>query len=200
MPILESPLFPNLVYLLLMAGLWFAALAVVSPGTGALELLTILALAAVGLATVVLPLNLWGLLLLIVGAGLFIVSLQRERPEIWLSASALVLSIGSVFLFEVDQGLIAVHPVLALVVSSLTLGFFWFAIRKAIVAQRADPSIDPERVIGQIAEVRTKLDPIGSVYALGELWTARADETVKVGTRVKVVGREGLILKVKPLK
>lgn len=200
MPILESPLFPNLVYLLLMAGLWFAALAVVSPGTGALELLTILALAAVGLVTVVLPLNLWGLLLLIVGAGLFIVSLQRERPEIWLSASALVLSIGSVFLFEVDQGLIAVHPVLALVVSSLTLGFFWFAIRKAIVAQRADPSIDPERVIDQIAEVRTKLDPIGSVYALGELWTARADETVKVGTRVKVVGREGLILKVKPLK
>jgi membrane-bound serine protease (ClpP class) len=199
MSIFESPLFPNLIYLLLMAGLWFAALAVVSPGTGALELMTLGALAAVGLATIILPLNVWAVVLLIAGAVLFIISLQRERPEWWLSASALVLSLGSVFMFEVEDGLIAVHPLLALVVSVLTLGYFWFAIRKAVMAQRADPRIDPARVINQVAEVRTKLDPIGSVYTLGELWTARAEKPLKPGTKVKVIGREGLILVVEPL-
>jgi membrane-bound serine protease (ClpP class) len=199
MSIFESPLFPNLIYLLLMAGLWFAALAVVSPGTGALELMTLVALAAVGLATIILPLNVWAVVLLIAGAVLFIISLQRERPEWWLSASALVLSLGSVFMFEVEDGLIAVHPLLALVVSVLTLGYFWFAIRKAVMAQRADPRIDPARVINQVAEVRTKLDPIGSVYTLGELWTARAEKPLKPGTKVKVIGREGLILVVEPL-
>jgi membrane-bound serine protease (ClpP class) len=200
MPIFESPLFPNLLYLSLMAGLWFAALAIVSPGTGVLELLALVALAAVGLGTVVLPLNVWAVALLIVGGVLFVVSLQRKRPELWLCASALFLSLGSVFMFKIEDGLIAVHPLLALVVSALTLGYFWFAIRKAIVAQRADPRIDPERVIDQIAEVRTKLDPIGSVYALGELWTARAAKPLKPGTKVKVTGREGLILDVEPLE
>lgn len=199
MAIIDSPLFPNLIYLLLMAGLWFAALAVVSPGTGALELLALISLAGVGFSTLVLPLNMWALVLLGVGATLFIISLRREQPELWLSASALILSLGSVFLFEVESGLIAVHPVLAVVVSGLTLGYFWFAIRKAIIAQMAEPSHDPERVIGHIAEVRTKLDPIGSVYVGGELWTARADQTLKPGQKVTVTGRSGLVLDVEAL-
>jgi membrane-bound serine protease (ClpP class) len=161
---IESPLFPNLLYLALMAGLWFAALAIVSPGTGVLELLALIALAAAGLGTIVLPLNVWAVALLL------------------------------------EQGLMAVHPLLALVVSALTLGYFWFAIRKAVVAQQASPSIDPARVLNQIAEVRTELNPIGSIYALGELWTARADKPIKPGTKVRVTGREGLVLIVEPLK
>jgi membrane-bound serine protease (ClpP class) len=200
MSLFDSPLFPNLIYLSLIAGVWFAALAIVSPGTGALELLALVALAAVGMATAILPLNVWAVGLLVAGGVLFIISLQRKRPELWLSASALILSLGSVFMFEVEDGLIAVHPLLALVVSILTLGFFWFAIRKAVVAQRAVPSIDPAMVIDKVAEVRTELDPIGSVYAIGELWTARSEKPLKPGAKVKVVGREGLILVVEPLE
>jgi membrane-bound serine protease (ClpP class) len=197
---IESPLFPNLLYLALMAGLWFAALAIVSPGTGVLELLALIALAAAGLGTIVLPLNVWAVALLLAGVILFVMSLRQKRPELWLGASALVLSAGSVFLFRLEQGLMAVHPLLALVVSALTLGYFWFAIRKAVVAQQASPSIDPARVLNQIAEVRTELNPIGSIYALGELWTARADKPIKPGTKVRVTGREGLVLIVEPLK
>jgi membrane-bound serine protease (ClpP class) len=197
---IESPLFPNLLYLTLMAGLWFAALAIVSPGTGVLELLAVLALAAAGLGTVVLPLNVWAVALLVIGGILFVMSLQQKLPELWLGASALVLSAGSVFLFRLEQGLMAVHPLLALVVSALTLGYFWFAIRKAIVAQRASPSIDLARVLDQVAEVRTELNPVGSIYAMGELWTARADKPLKPGTKVRITGREGLVLIVEPLK
>jgi membrane-bound serine protease (ClpP class) len=156
-------------------------------------------LAAVGLSTAILTLNSWAVALLVVGAACFLISLQRRQPEMWLTASALILSLGSIFLFRVDQGLIAVHPLLAIVTSALTLGYFWFAIRKAVVAQQAKPSIDPAKVIGQIAEVRTKLDPVGSVYALGELWSARAETPVKPGMQVVVKGREGLMLVVEPL-
>jgi membrane-bound ClpP family serine protease len=55
-------------------------------------------------------------------------------------------------------------------------------------------------VLDQIAEVRTELNPVGSIYALGELWTARADKPLKPGTKVRVTGREGLVLIVEPLK
>jgi membrane-bound serine protease (ClpP class) len=200
MTIIESPLFANLLYLSLMAGLWFTALAIISPGTGVLELLALVTLAGAGLGSAVLPLNGWALVLILIGGVLFVISLKRQRPEIWLAVSALVLSAGSVFLFRVEDRAIAVQPLLALVVSALTLGYFWFAIRNALVAQRAPPSIGLARVLQQEAEVRTALDPIGSVYALGELWTARAEKPLKPGTKVRVTGREGLMLTVEPLK
>jgi membrane-bound serine protease (ClpP class) len=171
MTIIDSPLFPSLLYLLLVAGIWLTALAVVNPGTGALEILALAALGGVALGTIYVPFNVWALIVL-----------------------ALALSVGSVFLFQPAGGGMAVHPLIALSVSLLTLGYFWWAIRSAINAQRARPTMDPDRVIGKIAEVRTELNPVGSVYALGELWTARSDERVKAGKRVKVIDREGLML------
>ena len=198
MTIIDSPLFPSLLYLLLVAGIWLTALAVVNPGTGALELLALAALGGVALGTIYLPFNAWALIVLVLGGVLFIASLRLPRPEIWLSLSALALSVGSVFLFQPAGGGVAVHPLIALSVSLLTLGYFWWAIRSAINAQRARPTMDPDRVIGKIAEVRTELNPVGSVYALGELWTARSESRVKAGKEVKVVDREGLMLLVEP--
>ena len=194
MTIIDSPLFLSLLYLILVAGIWLAALAVVNPGTGVLEILALAALGGAGLGTIFVPLNAWALIVLALGGVLFIASLRLPRPEIWLAFSALALSVGSVFLFQPDAGGAAVHPLLALTVSLLTLGYFWWAIRSAITAQRARPTIDPNKVIGEIAEVRTELNPVGSVYALGELWTARSEGRVKVGKKVKVVDREGLML------
>jgi len=183
-----------MLYLLLVAGIWLTALAVVNPGTGVLEILALAALGVVGLGTIYVPFNAWALIVLVLGGVLFVASLRLPRPEIWLGLSGLALSVGSVFLFQPVGGGVAVHPLLALSVSLLTLGYFWWAIRSAINAQRARPTMDPDRVIGKIAEVRTELNPVGSVYALGELWTARSEGRVKVGKRVKVVDREGLML------
>ncbi len=198
MTIIDSPLFLSLLYLILVAGIWLAALAVVNPGTGVLEILALAALGGAGLGTIFVPLNVWALIVLALGGVLFVASLRLLRPEIWLAFSALALSVGSIFLFQPAEGGAAVHPLLALSVSLLTLGYFWWAIRSAITAQRARPTIDPNNVIGEVAEVRTELNPVGSVYALGELWTARSEGRIKVGKKVKVVDREGLMLMVEP--
>ena len=45
------------------------------------------------------------------------------------------LSLGSVLLFEDDVGKAAVNPLLAIVMSMTTLGFYWFAISRIIAAQ-----------------------------------------------------------------
>jgi membrane-bound ClpP family serine protease len=158
---LESALFPNLLYLLLVAGIWLAALAVLSPGTGVLELLALVALAGAGLGTLVLPFNVWALIVLAVGVIFFVFSLRLEKFELWLTLSALSLSIGSVFLFQTDVPTPAVSPLLALIVSLLTLGYFWLAVRSSVLAQRERPSIDPANVLGEVGDVRTVLDPVG---------------------------------------
>lgn len=51
------------------------------------------------------------------------------------------------------------------------------------------------RLIGQVAQVDTKLDPEGTVIVHGELWRARSKNGVPISaqTRVRVVGFEGVL-------
>jgi membrane-bound ClpP family serine protease len=59
--------------------------------------------------------------------------------------------------------------------------------------------MDPSLLLGMVGETRTTLDLTGSIQVGSELWTARAETPVAAGTRVKVIGREGLILTVSPV-
>ncbi len=196
MGLVDSPVFANLLYLLLVAGLWLAAWAVVTPGTGFLELFALLALASAGIGTAISPLNTWALVVLIAGAILFAVSVWRSGEIHWLALSVLAFCVGSVFLFRLDSGGAAVHPALAVVASLLTVGFFWFVIRVALAAHQGLVAHDPAKLLGKMGEVRTALDPVGSVYIEGELWSARAAETILAGEKVRVVAKDGLMLKV----
>jgi membrane-bound serine protease (ClpP class) len=197
---IATPLFPNLVYLVLVGGLWLAALALVAPGTGILELTAALTLGLAGLGVVSLTLSPWALLVLAAGAVLFGLSLWRRQEAIWLALAALALTLGSAFLFVSSSGGPAVHPLVAALTSVLTLGYFWWAIRKALASARAKPAHDPSAVRGQVGEVRSALDPIGSVYVGGELWSARAEKPVAEGNLVRVIDLDGLMLTVEPMR
>jgi len=49
---LESPLIPNLLYLALVVGTWLAALALLNPGTGIIEVLAAVALGLAGVGMI----------------------------------------------------------------------------------------------------------------------------------------------------
>lgn len=191
---IETALFVNLLYLSLVAGVWLTAWAIVTPGTGVLEGLAITALVLAGLGMTVVPINAWALGLLAAGMVLFVLSVWRKWTGVWLGLSALTLSLGSVFLFRLAGGGAAVHPLLAIVVSLLTVGFFWLSLSKALEAYRIKLAHDLETIIGQLGKVKTVINPIGSVYVAGELWTASAEKTIPVGTRVRIKKRDGLTL------
>ncbi len=194
MDFLGSPLFTNLLYLVLVAGLWLTALAIVSPGTGTLELLAFFTLVAAGFGMAYVAINWWAVIVLIVGIVLLLLALRLEHEEVWLLLSAAAFCVGSVFLFRLEEGGTAVHPAVAISASVVTMGYFWIALRNSIVAYKSSPMIDLSKLQGAIGEVRTTLDPTGSVYVSGELWTARAESPLDVGAKVRVRDREGLIL------
>ncbi len=200
MSVLDSPLFPDMVYLVLLAGLWLAALSVVAPGTGVLELAALATLILAGFGVLQLDVNAWALAVLAAGAVFFGLSVWRRGQALWLALAAITLSLGSAFLFRGTDGQPSVHPVLTAVAMVGTLGYFWVAVRKALLAGRARPTIDPTAVLGQIGETRTDLDPTGTVYAGGELWTARANRRIPSGAAVRVVDKDGLILTVEPVE
>lgn len=198
---------PNIIYLLLVGGLALGVLALAAPGTGVLEAIALLTLGAAGwlIAGSALPLNLWTLAVLLLGAALFVLAVRRPRQIILLALSILALVVGSAYLFAGDEWWMpGVNPWLAAVVSALLGGFFWMAARKAIEAEKARPNHDLAGLIGATGETRSAITNEGTVYADGELWSARSagpgnGSPIPAGAPVRIVGRDGFTLIVEPL-
>jgi membrane-bound serine protease (ClpP class) len=191
---LESPLIPNLLYLALVIGTWLAALALINPGTGIIEVLALITLGIAGVGMIFFPVNLWALALLVIGLVLFGLSVWRFRRGLWLVLSVIALTVGSAFLYANPNGGPAVNLLLALIVAAATVGFFWLMARSVLKAHQVMPDLDPARLMGMVGEARSAIDPVGSAYVDGELWTAKAETTIAPGSRIRVVGQEGLLL------
>lgn len=192
---------PDFAYLLLVGGLVCAVLALLSPGTGVLEVLGLFTLVLAGWRIYNLPFNIWSLAILLVGGALFVFSTRKTSQWPWLIVSILCLVIGSVFMFRGETGWQpAVNPFLATVVSVLSAGFFWLAARKSMEANLARPAHDLNSLIGMIGEAKTKIYTEGSVQVQGELWSAYSDSPIPVDSQVRVIGREGFLLHVEAIE
>jgi len=165
---------------------------------------TAIALAMIGFAN--LPVVPAGLLL--VAIGLVLLALEPAIPSHGLLTVGGVAAfvIGGSALYSQSDGfgpaVRVAAPVLitaALTAAALGALITWTAIRTRRMT--APTGIDPVRVpSGTIGEVRRPLDPIGSIYADGEEWSARTidDRRLPRGATVRVVRTEGLTLVVEP--
>ena len=189
---------PNVAYVALISGFLLAVLAMLAPGTGFMEGGAIILLILAGWGVYNLPINLWALIVLLLGVFPFILAVRQSGNTIFLVISILALVVGSTFLFQGEGWRPAVDPILAVVMSAITAGFFWVVVRSVIESERARPSHDLEGLIGRTGEARTDIDDEGTVQVAGELWTAQSDERISEGTRIKVVARQGFVLQVVP--
>ena len=185
---------PNIAYLFLVTGVLLALMAIVSPGTGILEVGAFFCLALAGYAVYNLSFNLWALVVLVLSIIPFIFAIQRPKREWFLALSILGLVVGSVFLFATDGWQPAVNFLLALVSSILYAGFIWIAVRKTLQAAYTRPTHDLSDLVGQIGEAKTRIHTEGSVQVAGELWSARSEKAIPIGSSVRVVAREGFVL------
>ena len=188
---------PNVTYVFLVGGFTLALIAILTPGTGVLEISALFALAIAGWGVYNLSINYWALGVLILGVFPFIWVLRKSGQKRYLGLSILCLIVGSVFLFHGENSwLPAVHPALATVVSLLTGGFFWIVTTKTLEASNVRPAHDLSPLIGAIGETKTEVHHKGSVQVAGELWSARSKQPIPAGAVVRVISREGLILDV----
>jgi membrane-bound serine protease (ClpP class) len=189
---------PNLAYLLLLAGILLGFLALVTPGTGALEAGSLFCLMLAGYAITQLEFNWWALIFLVLGVVPFIFAIRKPKRELYLALSILLLVIGSAYLFPSGNWKPAVNPFVAGMGSILFAGFLWIAIRKTLQALHALPTIDLDTLIGQVGMSKTHIHQEGSVQVAGELWSARSNKPITAGKQVKVLTRDGFILEVEP--
>lgn len=185
---------PNIAYLILLGGILLGLLALVTPGTGLLEIGSFFCLTLAGYAMYNLSFNEWALIILALSIAPFIYSIQKPKRELYLGISILLLVVGSAFLFTLDGWKPAVSPFVALLTSGLLSVLLWVVVRKAMQAARVRPTHDLEALVGSIGEARSKIHDEGSVYVAGELWSAKSEKAIPVGSRIRVVRREGFVL------
>jgi membrane-bound serine protease (ClpP class) len=79
-------------------------------------------------------------------------------------------------------------------------GIFLFILRKLIEARRRPYEAGKESMIGSVGTVREPLNPSGMVFTNGALWQATSTSgPLPAGAPVRVVGVDGLRLRVEPL-
>jgi membrane-bound serine protease (ClpP class) len=192
---MEFLLNPDVAYVLIVASVMLALAAIVVPGTGIPEVGLVLCLGMAGYAIYSLGINGWALLVVGLSVIPFMFALRVKTLRLPLLALSILMLIGgSVFLFVNEKGFPTVNPLLAGIVSILCGGFIWIAVSRVLTAQQAQPSNNPDALLGKIGEARTEIKAEGSVQVGGELWSARSEKSIASGSPVRVVQRDGFVL------
>jgi membrane-bound serine protease (ClpP class) len=143
----------------------------------------------------VLPVNYTGLILIGVAFVLFVVDIKAPTHGVLTVGGIAALIAGALLLF--NSPLYKVSIVSVVTVAVVTGLFFAFAIAKVMQAQRRRSVTGLEGLTGEVALVRRRLNPTGSIFLKGELWDATAvDGPIELGETVRVVAVEGFHLQV----
>ena len=173
--------------------------------TGILGALALI-LAFIGLGA--LPLNIGGLLLIVLGLVLIGLELTVTSHGLLGFGGLVCFALGASALFTepVDpfEPLARVAPPVIATVT-VTAGVFIALVVYAAIRSRGMAS--PLGTVGSFllspgshGVVRQPLEPVGSIHAAGEEWTARSadDRPIERGTPVKVIAVDGLTVLVEP--
>lgn len=191
---------PNVAYLILVVGIVLTMMAILSPGTGVLEIAALFFLALAAYTIYNIPINYWALAIIIVGAILFGIAVRKAKNLILLGVSIGMFIIGSIFLFTTKGWQPAVNPILAIVTSILVAVFVWLVARKLLETEKIRPAHDLDALIGQIGEAKTNIYEDGTVQVGGESWSAHSATRIPPGSKVKVIAREGFYLLVEEVE
>ena len=191
---------PSIAFVLISLGTLGLTWEFINPGSvfpgvvGALCLL----IGFLGLGT--LPINAAGLVFLLLAFVLFAADIFMPSHGVLTAGGIAALVIGGLLLINTG-GVPGVPVVSPYVVAGVAVGlgaFFFFAVVKVLQARKLRPATGREGLVGSIAQARSDLAPQGMVYVAGELWHAESTDgdIIKSGQPVRVVGMEGLRLKV----
>ena len=196
--VLHAAASPAAIYVLLVLGLAGLAFELTQPGFGFAGFggLATAALGAYGLTVV--PFSWLGLVLLVGGVALMSADVLVRKLGVLTFAGIVAFVAGSFLTFEGVSDLIRISPWL---IGSATLAsFLYFGFGLTVAVQSRERITSTQKgLVGLVGEARGKLDPEGPVFVKGTLWRGRSQAgAIPTGTRVRVRGVDGLILRVEP--
>ena len=187
---------PNVAFILLLIGVYGLIFEFLNPGAVAPGLIGAISLLVALYALAFMPINYAGAALVLFGVALMV-------AEVHIGAFG-ALGVGGIAAFVIGSLMMfpAHVPGLSLsggVVAGAAIGSaaLLLVVLAALLRSRKRPVVTgSEALIGAEGEIVFWQGGDGRVRVMGEVWLARADAPLAVGSRVKVIGRDGLVLRV----
>ncbi|MGH2402471.1 MAG: NfeD family protein, partial [Candidatus Limnocylindria bacterium] len=153
-----------------------------------------------------LPLNVGGLLLVLIGVGLFALEAVVTSYGLLTVGGIVSFVLGAFALWTgVQPGDLAidvsVSPWLIAILAAIGILYVWVLVRALMQMRRIGGMANKPvaALVGVSGTAQTLIAPTGIAYAGGESWSARSRSVeIGPGTQVRVIGVEGLELIVEP--
>jgi membrane-bound serine protease (ClpP class) len=191
---------PNLLYLLMLMGLLGVFIEFKNPGLIVPGVVGGVCLAVV-LGIQVLPVNWFGVLLILGAAALFIAEIYVTSFGLLGAGGLVCLILGSYLLFDVPGSQLRVDtPVIwsvALTFSGAFLGIGYLLFN----TMKQGATSGPEAMQGELAQVHVAIGPHepGKIHYRGAFWAAHADVAIPKGADVRIVRLESTQAFVEPV-
>jgi membrane-bound serine protease (ClpP class) len=190
---------PNLAFIFISIGTLAIVYEIANPGMGAGGVLGAILLILAFFSLSVLPVNLAGVLLLVLAMGLFVVELFAPGVGVGAFGGTVALVLGGLFLFQRPTGL---GVDVTVIVPTVVLLFVLTILAGRIVARSADrPLVGPnDDLVGRTGVVLGVAEGHPRIRLDGTAWrvTPADGTTIVDGTEVTVVSRDNLDLTVEP--
>ncbi len=194
MPLID----PNLAFILLILGvlgvyLEFTHPGLILPGVAG-GILVILALMALTL----LPIRFAGAALLLLGMILFVLEAKIASHGILGMGGSVAMVLGALILIDTSVPELKIRLSTAVAVTLPFALITIFLLQLVIRARALKVTTGTTGMLDEIGVAKTALAPDGQVFVHGEWWNAVSSAPLPLGARVKVVGVDGLKLRVVP--
>jgi membrane-bound serine protease (ClpP class) len=183
---------PNVAYLLLILGFYGIFFELSNPGSIFPGVAGAIFLILAFFSFQMLPINYAGVLLILLGIGLFIAEIKITSAGMLAVGGTISMFLGSLMLIESPAPFLRISYKVIVPAVLTTAVFFIFAVGAGIRAQRRKPTTGSEGLIGEKGFATTDIDGTGQAFIHGELWTVTASERINKSESVEVISMEGL--------
>jgi membrane-bound serine protease (ClpP class) len=189
---------PNIAFFLGAGGVACLYLEFTHPGLVAPGVVGAIALVLALYSFNLLPLNMLGVMLIVLALVLFVLEVKFTSYGLLGAAGVVAMTLGAMILVDspLPEGRIRMTTALGVTVPLAVIMIV--LLRLAMAARNRKVVTGEEAMVGLLGVAQSDLNPSGQVLIRGEIWRARSSAAIPSGTRVRVLKVEGLTLIVEP--
>jgi membrane-bound serine protease (ClpP class) len=187
---------PNVAYVLMMLGTLGLIFELSNPGAVLPGVIGGISLILAFFAFQSMPINFAGVLLILFAIVLFIAEVKVVSHGVLAIGGVVAMALGSLMLYDEPESGFRVSWLVIIPTVAVTAGIFLFALTAGMRALSLPPQLGAEALVGTRGTASGPLTPEGQIKLQGEIWRAVADRPISDGAPVRVVGVEGLTLRV----
>jgi membrane-bound serine protease (ClpP class) len=190
---------PNVAFILMLIGVYGLILEFFNPGAVAPGLVGTICLLLALYALALLPINYAGAALVLFGVALMVAEAHIGAFGALGVGGIAAFVVGALLMFPAPAPGFALSDGVVIGAAIGSAAVFLVLLAVGLRARKRPVVTGGEALLGSEGETLSWQDREGRVRVRGEIWQARADAPLAAGSRIKVVGRDGLVLRVEAI-